>query len=128
MRKVLNLGHTFGHAYEATLGYSKRLNHGEAVVLGIKTIVKFSLINNYLSNNSYNKIIKHLDDLNLNYELKKYFQFNKILQILKFMKSDKKNKSKNINLILLKDIGKTIINLSFREKKIKTFLQKELIN
>ena len=44
------------------------------------------------------------------------------------MKSDKKNKNKNINLILLKDIGKPIINLNFNEKKIYSFLKKELIN
>ena len=35
LRKILNLGHTFGHAYEASNGYSKNLNHGEAVILGI---------------------------------------------------------------------------------------------
>ena len=48
-RKVLNLGHTFAHAYEATLGYSKKLNHGEAVILGIKSAVKFSLENKFLT-------------------------------------------------------------------------------
>ena len=35
LRKILNFGHTFAHAYEATLKYSKKLNHGEAVLLGI---------------------------------------------------------------------------------------------
>ena len=42
-RKTLNFGHTFAHAFEATLGYSKKLNHGEAVLLGINTALKFSL-------------------------------------------------------------------------------------
>ena len=32
LRKVLNFGHTFGHAYEASLNYNKKLNHGEAVI------------------------------------------------------------------------------------------------
>ena len=44
IRKVLNLGHTFAHAYEASQGYSKQLNHGEAVIYGIKTAAKFSQI------------------------------------------------------------------------------------
>ena len=35
LRKILNFGHTFGHAYESALGYSSKLNHGEAVILGI---------------------------------------------------------------------------------------------
>ena len=44
LRKVLNFGHTFAHAYEATLGYSQKLNHGEAVILGINSALKFSLL------------------------------------------------------------------------------------
>ena len=42
MRKILNFGHTFGHAYESALGYSSKLNHGEAVILGISSATKFS--------------------------------------------------------------------------------------
>ena len=37
LRKILNFGHTFAHAYEASLNFSKRLNHGEAVILGMKS-------------------------------------------------------------------------------------------
>ena len=44
IRKILNFGHTFAHAYEATLGYSNKLNHGEAVILGIKTSLRLSLL------------------------------------------------------------------------------------
>ena len=128
LRKFLNFGHTFGHAFEATLGFSKKLNHGEAVLLGIKSAAKFSLLNNKLSKNSYDKIIDHLNKVKLNYSLKKYFSNNSIIQIIKFMKTDKKNKNKNINLILLKDIGKPILNLTFNHKKIHTFLKRELMN
>ncbi len=34
-RTLLNLGHTFGHALEAELGYDDRLLHGEAVAIGL---------------------------------------------------------------------------------------------
>ncbi len=128
LRKVLNLGHTFAHAYEATLNYSKKLNHGEAVLLGIKSAAKFSLLNNNLSKNSYDKIMDHLNKLKLNYNIKNYFTKNNIGKIIQFMKADKKNKSKNINLILLKDIGKPLLNLTFDHKKIYSFLKKELMN
>ena len=59
LRKILNYGHTFGHAFEASMKYSKKLNHGEAVLLGMfcannfaheKNIIKkkdFQIINNY---------------------------------------------------------------------------------
>ena len=42
LRKKLNLGHTFAHSYEATYNYSRGLNHGEAVLLGIKSASEFS--------------------------------------------------------------------------------------
>ena len=34
-RALLNLGHTFGHAFEAELGYGPEMLHGEAVAIGM---------------------------------------------------------------------------------------------
>ena len=48
-------------------------------------------------------------------------------KILSFMKKDKKNNTKKINLILLKKIGSPIYKFQFDKKKITTFLKKELI-
>ena len=42
------------------------------------------------------------------------------------MKKDKKNNTKKINLVLLKKIGYPIHKLQFNEKKINSFLKKEL--
>ena len=39
-RALLNLGHTFGHAFEAAAGFSDRLLHGEAVALGMALRVR----------------------------------------------------------------------------------------
>ena len=44
------------------------------------------------------------------------------------MKNDKKNNSKKINLVLLKNIGQPLINKKFSEKDIDLFLRKELNN
>ena len=41
-RMLLNLGHTFGHAFEAAAGFSDRLLHGEAVALGMALAFEFS--------------------------------------------------------------------------------------
>ena len=35
LRMILNFGHTFAHGFEATKNFSKKLNHGEAVLLGM---------------------------------------------------------------------------------------------
>ena len=128
LRKVLNLGHTFAHAYEAALRYSKKLNHGEAVILGITSAAKFSLENKFLKIKKYNKILSHINHLNLPNNLNKFFNKKNINLILNFMKSDKKNNSTNINLILLKDLGKPIINKNFKIEKIRKFFEKELLN
>ena len=127
IRKILNFGHTFAHAYEATLGYSKKLNHGEAVILGIKTATKFSLSNNILSIKEFNLIVNHLDKLNLPKNISKYFAINNLNKILSFMKKDKKNNTNKINLVLLRKIGSPIYKLQFDEKKIHLFLRRELV-
>ena len=127
VRKILNFGHTFAHAYEATLGYSKKLNHGEAVILGIKTAAKFSLLNNILNINEFNLINNHLGKLNLPKNINKFFSTKDVNKILSFMKKDKKNNTNKINLVLLKKIGSPMYKFQFEEKKINLFLRKELI-
>ena len=127
IRKILNFGHTFAHAYEATLGYSKKLNHGEAVMLGIKTAAKFSLVNNILSIKEFNLIDNHLHKLDLPRNINKFFSIRNLNKILSFMKKDKKNNTDKVNLVLLKKISSPIYKLQFDEKKINFFLRKELI-
>ena len=126
IRKILNFGHTFAHAYEATLGYSKKLNHGEAVILGLKTAAKFSVLNKILNTKDFLLIENHLEQLHLPRNIRKFFSIKNIKQILSFMKKDKKNNTKKINLVLLKKIGSPIYKLQFNENKIKLFLKKEL--
>ena len=127
LRKVLNFGHTFAHAFEATLGYSKKLNHGEAVILGVKAASKFSLLNKILNIKEFELIESHLNKLNIPRNINKFFSIKNLGKILSFMKKDKKNNTNKINLILLKKIGTPIYKLQFDEKKIHFFLRKELI-
>ena len=122
VRKVLNLGHTFAHAYEATIGYNRGLNHGEAVLLGITSAVKFAREKNILKKKDYEQIIEHLKKLNY-CNLNKYFKYRDISKIIFYMKQDKKNKDSKINLILLKGIAKPILNKSFGDDKIRSFLK-----
>ena len=127
IRKILNFGHTFAHAYEAALGYSKKLNHGEAVILGIKTAAKFSLLNKILDIKEFELIENHLNKLNLPSNITKFFSIKDLNRILSFMKKDKKNITDKLNLVLLKKIGSPIYKLQFDEKKIHFFLSKELV-
>ena len=128
LRKVLNFGHTFAHAYEASLKYSKKLNHGEAVIMGIMSASKFSLKSNLLSKNEFQLISNHLSRFKLKMPLKKYFSINNLKTIISFMNKDKKNNNEKINLILLKKIGSPIIDLKFNQKIISSFIKNELKN
>ena len=128
LRKVLNFGHTFAHAFEASLGYSKNLNHGEAVILGMRTALKFSYENNFLRNNDYKILMKHIEKPKLPSDIKKFFSLKDLNKILKFMMIDKKNNLDKINLVLLKKIGNPIIDQRYNKKNLKTFLKKELVN
>ena len=126
IRKILNFGHTFAHAYEATLGYSKKLNHGEAVILGIITALKLSCSVKLIKFGEYEKIRHHIIKMKLPHDIKKYFSIKSLSNILTFMMRDKKNISQKINFILLKRIGSIPINIEFDNLKIKKFLKREL--
>ena len=127
-RKILNFGHTFAHSYEAALNYSKKLNHGEAVILGINSALKFSLNKKLLTINSYKSIIDHILKSKLPNNIKTYFSLKHLNRILFFMLKDKKNKNEKINLILLKKIGSPVINNNYNVKTLKNFFKQELID
>ena len=126
MRKVLNLGHTFAHAYESTLKFSKKLNHGEAVILGIKNSIKFSNKKKILSKQKFQLINDHISKIGLTHKFNKLFKKKDVDKIIFFMKFDKKNNSNKINLILIKDFGKIKTNFQINSSKLKDFLIEEL--
>ena len=78
--------------------------------------------------NDYKFLKNHIEKSQLPFNIKKYFSFNDLNKILKFMLSDKKNNSDKINLVLLKKIGKPIINQRYTKNNLKSFLKKELMN
>ena len=128
LRKILNFGHTFAHAFEASLGFSRKLNHGEAVILGIYSALKFSYSKKIFNSNEYNLIIKHLKKFQLPFSIRKYFSIKDLKRILYFMTTDKKNNSNQINLVLLKRIGQPTYNNKYSKKILGSFLKKELMN
>ena len=128
LRKILNFGHTFGHAYEAACGFKNSLNHGEGVILGMKSAIKFSYKKKLLKKKIYEKIINHIVSINPNLNVSNYFKNKDIKNIIRFMQNDKKNKNSKINLVLLNDISKPIINKSFSKIELIIFFKNELIN
>tara|TARA_Y100001970_G_scaffold290117_1_gene422661 strand:- start:12079 stop:13206 length:1128 start_codon:yes stop_codon:yes gene_type:complete len=106
-RAILNFGHTFAHGIEAASNFSKKINHGEAVLIGMFLATKFSRLKRICSISTLNKIIDFYKKNNLPRDLKKYSLDKSLNKIIWYMKSDKKNKDSRISLILLKHIGRT---------------------
>ena len=125
-RKVLNLGHTFAHSYESTLDFSKKLNHGEAVILGIKNAAEFSFNKKFLSEQRLNTILTHINKIGMNSKIEKLFKKKHASKIINYMKIDKKNNSNKINLILIKDFGKLIVDFQISPSKLKIYITKSL--
>ena len=104
---ILNFGHTFAHAIEAQNNYSKRINHGEAVIMGMMMAAKLSYIKKLCSLKTLDQLKQIYSINNLKYDIKKYFKQNEYNKIANYMCADKKNNDKKINFILLKKIGLT---------------------
>ncbi len=107
LRMKLNFGHTFAHAIEAKNKFSKNISHGEAVLSGMILAIKLSII--YKTCNE--KILHEVKNLyfrnNLSYTFKNFKTKSSILNLIPYLKNDKKNDDSKINFILLKKIGQT---------------------
>ena len=124
LRMILNFGHTFAHGFEKAKNFSKKLNHGEAVLLGMMIASELSNKKKQLSLRELFLIRKHYFNLKLPMSINKFFKKNEVKKIVYFMKKDKKNINQKINLILLNRIGKTTQpeKISLKSSEIKKFL------
>ena len=129
LRMILNFGHTFAHGFEGAKKFSKKLNHGEAVLLGMMMACKLSYKKKLLPLKDLLLIKKNYLDLKLPTNLKEKFKKKEINNIISFMKRDKKNISEKINLILIDRIGKTprLNNFTSSSMGMKKFLLSQYI-
>ena len=118
-RAILNFGHSIGHSLETFYSYKSKLNHGEAISIGMLIEAKISYKLGYLSKVHLNKIEDHFKNAKLKLS-DKNIKNNNLLNIIK---KDKKNINGMINIILLNSIGK-----AFFARNIKFNLIKQIIN
>lgn len=118
-RKLLNFGHTLGHAIESCLLTSKHpLLHGEAIFIGMLCESYIALKKNILSAKDFKiieKVLKGLITL-------KSFHTKDIKKIIALTRFDKKNEGKEINFTLISLIGKGLINQTANEEEMKESL------
>lgn len=119
LRMILNFGHTVGHAIEKLSNY--KIAHGYAVALGILVEAKISFLLGMLDHEKYILIEDILAKLEIT---KKQLQVFNALDIITAMLGDKKNKSGNIYMILLANIGSVSKSI---EGKVATVVSNDII-
>ena len=114
LRKVLNLGHTFGHAmeevsiqYSAISSQQSVIRHGYAVVYGLIAELYLSVV----KLGCPKEPLQQLTQLMLHYYGKPQCKCTDREQLIALMQRDKKNeRAAEINCTLLRNIGEPVIN------------------
>ena len=100
LRRILNFGHTLGHALEAASNYA--LFHGEAVAVGMVGASMISTKLNYLDAASYERIRELIEAYSLPTKIPQDMETE---EIIGFMATDKKTIAGRLHLVLVKKIG-----------------------
>lgn len=114
IRKILNFGHTFGHAIEV---YSS-LPHGVAVGIGMKVAMYLSVKKLGLSEDIYMDYSRWLSG---RVALPKY-TLKDIEQMLPLMHQDKKSTAEGLRCVLLQEIGVPVIDVEVSDNEIRDAL------
>ena len=113
LRQILNLGHTFAHAYEIEKNYSIR--HGEAVLAGMMSAIilseKLGMLNHGLKE-KYFRLLAKIDMIK--------FSLNNIDEKMCYsvMQHDKKNRDGKIKFVLPIDFGQFAIGVEAKKKDV----------
>ncbi|BBB32313.1 3-dehydroquinate synthase [Thermotomaculum hydrothermale] len=101
LRKILNFGHTLGHALERL----KKVSHGEGVAAGMVFASYLSFKKGYLREKEFKRIVEIIKL----YGLPDYIKDVNLKDILEGIAGDKKKDGEKIDFILLKGFGKPVI-------------------
>lgn len=109
LRKVLNFGHTIGHAVESYFlenTAKENLTHGEAIAIGMicESYISYKLLNFPLAK------VDEIKETIINIYGKTVIKKEDFLEIIDLLKHDKKNVDGEINFVLLNDIENFKIN------------------
>jgi 3-dehydroquinate synthase len=104
LRRILNFGHTAGHAIEAASGYE--IAHGEAVSIGMMVAARLSAAKGLMDNGVLKRLERLLKSLGLPVSVPCRFETDEIIRLTG---SDKKSRGGRVSFVLSCGVGKTII-------------------
>jgi 3-dehydroquinate synthase len=126
-RALLNLGHTFGHAFEAAAGFSQRLLHGEAVALGMALASEFSARKGLLPEADAARTRRHLAAVGLPTVVSQISGGPPgIDRLMELIAQDKKVSRGMLTFILLRGIGQSFIARDVDAAEVRAFLIEKL--
>jgi len=112
LRKILNFGHTFAHAFESELNF--RIKHGEAVTAGIICALYLSHRKGFLSD----QLLHQLLELPLTVRLPRAIKKPSKENLYQVMLSDKKNRDGKIKFVLLKNLGEILLDVEAEKEEV----------
>jgi 3-dehydroquinate synthase len=126
-RALLNLGHTFGHAFEACAGFSDRLLHGEAVSLGIACAFEFSARQGLVDKADAERAVRHLAAVGLPVRVHDVPQLQTNEDaLMELIGQDKKVQRGKLTFILTRRIGEAFVARDVDPIEVRAFLKQKL--
>ncbi len=126
-RALLNLGHTFGHAFEAAAGFSGRLLHGEAVALGTSMAMEFSARHQLLPMAEADRAIRHLAAVGLPTKTSQVEGGVPAVDVLMdLIAQDKKVKRGKLTFILVRGIGAAFVAPDVDPNSVRSFIAEKI--
>jgi 3-dehydroquinate synthase len=118
LRKILNFGHTFAHAFESYFNF--KLNHGKAVTAGIVAALFLSYRKKIINKTKLDYFLQ----LPLLVKDKNVISNYKSEKVIDLMNADKKIKKGKLNFVLIKDIGEMLVDVNVKRSDIIFALDK----
>ncbi len=113
LRRILNFGHTIGHAIEAASDFA--VSHGQAVAMGMVAAARLSNLKGLLDSNSVERLRALLDALELPTAIPDNMDHQKIIDLIRH---DKKARAGKVHFVLLKALGETIITPEVTDQEV----------
>ncbi len=129
MRALLNLGHTFAHAFETVGKYNGDLLHGEAVAAGLGLAFDFSVAKQMCKPDDALRVHAHLMEVGLPDDYGSLPAGKAaISKLIELMKKDKKAVAGSMTFILAHKIGNACVIPNISENEITTFFATKGVN
>ncbi|MFH1805118.1 MAG: 3-dehydroquinate synthase [Pseudomonadota bacterium] len=124
-RALLNLGHTFGHAFEAECGYGGRLLHGEAVAIGMVIAHDVCAAMGMAPAGDKDRIVRHLQAVGLPVMAKEISGMHwDIDRLIGHMAHDKKVQDGQLVFVMTRGIGKAFTSRAMDVGKMRAALMR----